>query len=196
MFAIVIMTDFIPITEAIETRKGAFKGVVVKQSDLKSGTNNGDDWSRKIFTLEDQSGQIEITAWSEEIQFFELGQFYEVESLWWKEYKGKWGANIGQYCKITKLDNPPTQSTMEPSEPQTTTQKQETRGELKGDQMPEFENAEWVRKEALELLQTRNIVEEVMSKYKSKVFSVDPEALLRYTLEIYRYNQHYKKEVQ
>lgn len=114
------MSEFLSIANVKETRKGSFKGTCIKATDLDSGTKNGKDWTKKVYTLQDPSGDIELTCWGDEIKLFEVGQFFEVENPWWKERKDKpgvWNAGIGDYCHVTKVDNPPTQKPEETPDP-------------------------------------------------------------------------------
>jgi len=89
------------ISNVIGNREKEVKGIVVKQSDLKAGTGQNGDWQMKVFTLEDESGQIEITAWNDDIKKLLLGSVYEIEGIWWKEYEGNWTASLGKYSKVT-----------------------------------------------------------------------------------------------
>ncbi len=170
------MTDFTPIKEVIATRKGNIKGVVIRQSDLKSGTKNGNDWSRKTFTIQDASGDIEITAFNEEIQFLKVGQCYEIESPWWKEYNGNWSLNIGQYCKITKVDNPPTQ---------TTTNKIQQLEPIEEKLPDSLILPSDVESETIVLLQIEEIVINTMKKFKPGV-EPNSQKVGMFVKEIYR----------
>lgn len=107
------MTEFIPIKEANDSHKGNIRGVIIKESDLKAGTGRGGDWTMKVFTMEDTSGQVDITCWNTETGRLQVGQYYEIEKPWWKERTdkpGEWNLGLGEYCKINKIDNPPTQT--------------------------------------------------------------------------------------
>ena len=117
------MVEFVTIKEAIETHKGNIRGVIIKQGELKAGTGKNGDWTMKVFTLEDSSGQVDITCWNTEIGRLKVGEFFEIDSPWWKERTdkpGTWNLGLGDYCKVNKVDNPPVQTTTSPN-PETTT---------------------------------------------------------------------------
>lgn len=84
-----VTEDFVKIKEAKEALKGSFKGVIIKAGDLKSGTSNGKDWTKKTFTIEDESGGADLVAWGEEVSQFKLGYTYEIVNPWWKTYVDK-----------------------------------------------------------------------------------------------------------
>jgi len=82
-------TEFLKIADAKEALKGSFKGIIIKAGDLKSGTSNGKDWTKKTFTIEDESGSADLVAWGEEVSQFKLGYKYEIVNPWWKTYVDK-----------------------------------------------------------------------------------------------------------
>jgi len=98
-------TDFIPIKQIIETRKGGFIGVCFKESDLSAGTGQNGDWTKKTFTLQDESADLEITCWNDDTKKFHLGGKFEVLGLFWKQYNNNWGANVGKYSQIKLVGN-------------------------------------------------------------------------------------------
>ena len=110
------MSDFISIAEAKAQQKGSFIGVVIKIGDLRSGTTDNRDWTLKVITLEDKSGQIEFLAWDDaERKLFQLGHTYEFHTPWYKQkdndvsiQKSKFGKII-RSTAITDLPEPPKQ---------------------------------------------------------------------------------------
>ncbi len=106
-------TEFIPIKDATATLKGSIKAIVTKESDLKAGTTNGKDWTKRSFTLEDSSGSIEITTWNDDTKKFKVGYSYEIINPWWKEYEGKPQLDLGKYAQVTVVgsENTPTEAT-------------------------------------------------------------------------------------
>jgi len=81
----------------MDALKGSFKGVIIKQGDLKSGTKDGNDWTKKVFTIGDDSGSVDLVTWGDEIKQFEIGKLYEFVNPWWKTYEGKVSVQIGKY---------------------------------------------------------------------------------------------------
>jgi hypothetical protein len=90
-------TEFIKIADAKNVLKGSFKGIIIKAGDLKSGTSNGRDWTKKIFTIQDESGDTDLVAWGDEVNNFKLGYKYEITNPWWKTYEGKVSVTVGNY---------------------------------------------------------------------------------------------------
>lgn len=174
------MVEFVTIKESIETHKGNIRGVIIKESDLKAGTGKTGDWTMKVFTLEDTSGQVDITCWNTEIGRLKVGEYYEVESPWWKERNdkpGEWNLALGDYCKVNLVDNPSVQTTTQPTE------KQE---DVKVLEMPKTLDAfaSFIKDEAISLLQIEQGVKDIMKHY-------DPHPLVdqkvgMFVKEIYR----------
>ena len=189
------MTEFVSIANAKETHQGNFKGSCIKKSDLKSGTAKNGDWTMKKFTLQDASAEIEIAAFNEEIQFFEVGQFYEVVNPKWKEYTDRndqkqWSCNVGKSCTVTAI-NPPIAATTPKSDE---TPPKPTRA---GEEIPAMQNTEtlgFVDTQTLLLLQIREAVKVRMLMYSPRLSEVNGAELGGYTLEIYRqYRKHKEK---
>jgi len=89
--------EFLKIKACTEVLKGSFKGVIIKAGDLKSGTKDGKDWTKKVFTIGDDSGEAELVTWGDEIKQFEIGKLYEIVNPWWKTYEGKVSVQVGKY---------------------------------------------------------------------------------------------------
>ena len=90
-------TEFVKIADAKNVLKGSFRGIVIKSGDLKSGTSNGKDWTKKIFTIQDDSGDADLVAWGDEVNNFKVGYKYEITNPWWKTYEGKVSVSVGNY---------------------------------------------------------------------------------------------------
>jgi len=94
-------TDFIKIVDAKNVLKGSFKGTIIHVGDLKSGTTNGKDWTKKIFIIQDDSADAELVCWgAAEIEKFKMGCVYEFVNPWWKIYEGKVSVQLGKYCNV------------------------------------------------------------------------------------------------
>ena len=79
------MTDFVPINDAKNDKKGSIKGTIITMGNLKSGTTKtGADWTRKDCEIEDKSGSVKLTIWGEDITKFKLGYVYEIVNPQWK----------------------------------------------------------------------------------------------------------------
>ena len=93
-------TDFIKIKDAKTAMKGAFIGTVIKAGDLKSGTKDGRDWTKKVFTVQDDSADVDFVTWGDEIKGFSVGHKYEFVNPWWKTYEGKVSVQLGKYGSV------------------------------------------------------------------------------------------------
>lgn len=190
-------TEFISIKEAVENHKGSFKGSCIKTSELKAGTGKNGDWTMKKFTLQDTSGEVEIACFNEEINFFKVGQFYEVESPWFKEYldrenNKKYSCNIGQYCKVNLVANPPTQTTM-PTETSSKETEPKSPGSVNGEELTKLTVSKtlFVHEETIKLLQIEKEVRHTIEIYNPRL-TIDGGKIGMFTKEIYR--KYEKKE--
>jgi len=123
------MAEFITLADARQAMKGSFIGTVIKAGDLKSGTTNGKDWTKKNFTIEDVTGQVELTAWGDEINRVKVGCKYEFTNPWWKNYEGEVYLAFGKYATVKLVgtdeinNHPEAEASQEPKpEPESTTE--------------------------------------------------------------------------
>lgn len=174
------MTEFVSIKEAAEIHKGDFKGSCIKATELKAGTGAKGDWTMKKFTLQDPSGQLEIACFNEEINFFKVGQFYEVENAWWKEFTDRnsnkqWSCNVGQYCKIKAINPPTTPTVKEATEiaKEASEIEPEPKGpdSVNGDNLPKLtpDKMEFANSQTIVLLQIEEEVIKTMQTYTPKL---------------------------
>ena len=197
-------TEFISIKEAVENHKGSFKGSCIKASDLKAGSGAKGDWTMKKFTLQDPSGEVEIGCFNEEINYFKVGGFYEIDNPWFKEYQDrenntKFSCNLGQYCKVKLVDNPPTQTTIPKDSSEEIEPEPKGRGSVNGEEIPGIKNPEtleFVDSQTLILLQFREAVKVRMLKYSPRISEVNGAELGGYTLEIYRQYRIHKEKLE
>lgn len=109
--------SFITLAESKEAKKGNIVVTVIKIGDLKAGSSSSRDWTRKDITIQDSSSTEPMSVWNKDIELFQLDHKYELSQIYWKENKGKFYLNFGQYstlrdCGIGTDEN---QSTMESS---------------------------------------------------------------------------------
>ncbi len=114
------MSDFINIAEARQNLKGSITGIIIKETDLKAGTSNGKDWTKKTFTIQDESDTIDITTWGEDTNKFKVGLVYQIVSPWWKMYEGKAQLSLGKYAQVTLIGSDK-QTNITKTAPKTTT---------------------------------------------------------------------------
>jgi len=100
-------SEFLKIKDAKEALKGSFKGVIIKQGDLKAGTKNDKDWTKRVFTIGDDTAEADLVAWGDEISKFKVGYTYEIVNPWWKTYEGKVTVQVGNYgtAKVIGSEN-------------------------------------------------------------------------------------------
>ncbi len=115
-------TEFIKISEAKEQLKGSFIGTVIKAGDLKSGTKDGRDWTKKVFTVQDDSADTDLVTWGDDIKLFSVGEKYEFIKPWWKTYEGKISVSLGKYGSAKIIGSANTEET----KPLSTSQQQIT----------------------------------------------------------------------
>ena len=127
-------TEFSSITEATVALKGSIKAIVINESDLKSGTTNGKDWTKRSFTIEDSSGRIGMTTWNEDVKKFKVGYTYEIVNPWWKEYEGKPQLDLGKYAQVSVVgsENAPAEATQPQEYTSPTFSKSSIKGEVAG----------------------------------------------------------------
>ncbi len=103
------MSDFLTIDQARkkftagESKNISFIATVIKQGELKSGTKGDKDWTNKRFTLQDSSGEIEITLWDYDVSLLKIGYKYEFLKPYWSDYQGNPQVTNNNYGKITVI---------------------------------------------------------------------------------------------
>jgi len=119
-------TNFKTISEAKNELKGSFIGTIIKIGELKSGTKNGKDWTKKIFTVEDATASVELVCWgTTEIEKFKQGYKYEFVNPWWKVYEENVSVQLGKYGEAKVIGS----SNTEDTKPQPPQQSKETKRE-------------------------------------------------------------------
>jgi hypothetical protein len=110
------MTEFISIKDAKAKKEGSFVATVKSAGKLTSGTtNDGRDWTKKPYILEDTTDVVTFVSWNSEVSL-DVGTTYEFRECWWKVHNGTVSLQLGNKGKIEKATIPPT--TTKP--PQTT----------------------------------------------------------------------------
>lgn len=98
------MSELKSISDCIEAKKGSFIGVVISAGDLKSGTKDDKDWSRKSFIIEDNTARITAVMWNNDVNALKLGQKYEFTNWWFKEHEGQIQITKGNYGKLKEVE--------------------------------------------------------------------------------------------
>jgi hypothetical protein len=93
-------TETITVAKTLE--KGAdLIGKVIAVSDIKKGTGKNGPWQMQTATLKDNSGQITVTMWGDDVGTLDQGQYVKIEGLFWKEYKDELQPNFGKFTKVS-----------------------------------------------------------------------------------------------
>lgn len=206
--------EFQTLKECIEAKKGAFIGVIIKQGDLTSGTSNPGtssekDYTYKRFTIQDATGDIELTAWNGDIEKFKVGNKYEFTGFWFKEYKNVIGLAVGKGGKnkligTTITDIPQEQTTL--PEPNNNINENNIKDVKNIDfkkladaaqapQLPEIgpNLAVFSEEQCIQLLQIEKIVKETQSKFAPTEIQSGQKVGM-HTKEIYRESKKFKFE--
>jgi len=124
--------EFLKIAEAKQALKGSFIGTIIKAGDLKSGTKDGRDWTKKVYIIQDDSADAELVTWGDEIKLFSVGHKYEFVNPWWKTYEGKVSVSVGKYGTAKVVGSANTEETT----PTETTQEKITPPKTEGTKCP------------------------------------------------------------
>jgi len=196
------MSEFPTIKECIQAflkdptdKNHAFICTVIKASDLKSGTGDKGDWTKKVFTVEDATDQIDITLWGKNVDLLKLGYKYEITNAYFSTYKDdvQVGLTYGQVKMIGSAGAPKEQSTLEAPEPTPKPAVGKPAEEIKLPTVPEgFLN--FIENETIVLLQIERDVKSVMAHYGTKLETVDGGKIGMFVKEIYRESKKIKFE--
>jgi len=203
----IMSTDFISIKQIIETRKGGFIAVCIKESDLSAGTSQNGDWTKKVFTLQDETADIDITVWNDDIKIFKIGGKYELIGVYWKEYNQNWTANFGKYSSAkligTSVAVGTEQTTMPKTDPDMPAHGETPMGvdfkklseEAQATTLPAIGGsfAEFIEKQCIQLLQIEKVVKETMKKIEPTKIH-EGQKVGMHVKEIYRESKKFKFE--
>ncbi len=197
-------TEFQTLKECIEAKKGAFIGVVIKESDLSAGTSQNGDWTKKTFTLQDATADVEILVWNDDIKQFKIGNKYEMIGVYWKKYNENWNANYSKYssAKLIGTSTTQEQTTMPEPDPagrlEEPTQKGVDFNKLAKEQitsLPEMGASfeEFSEQQCIQLLQIEQTVKRMMTKFDPNKIQ-EGQKVGMHTKEIYRESKKFKFE--
>ena len=112
------MAEFITIKECIQSflrnpdnKNHSFICTVIKASDLKSGTKDDHDWTKKVYTVEDSTDQLDITTWGDEINLLKIGYKYEITQAYFSAYKDNVQVGL-RYAQVKVIGSTTAQTTM------------------------------------------------------------------------------------
>lgn len=196
------MAEFPTIKECIQTflkdpedKNHAFICTVIKASDLKSGTGDKGDWTKKVFTVEDDTDRIDITCWGDDVGLLKLGYKYEITNAYFTTYKDnvQVGLRYAQVKVVGSAGAPKEQSTLEAPEP---APKPAVGEPTKIIDLPKLPASlmDFIENETIALLQIEKDVKSVMAHYGVDMTKVDGGKVGLYIKEIYRQSKQVKFE--
>lgn len=120
--------------ELIDVAKAKKKGgIIVKVigvSEVSTGTNERGDWQKQIATVQDNSGQMPLVLWGDQVGKIDQGKYYKIENPFWSVYKDEVQLSLGKFGKLHLADvtdllggapateSPPSQTHIDASNPE------------------------------------------------------------------------------
>ena len=117
--------------ELIDVAKAKKKGgIIVKVigvGEVSTGTNERGDWKKQTATLQDNSGEMPIVLWGDQIGKLDQGKYYKIEDPFWSVYKDQVQLSLGKFGKLHLADvtdllgaapateSPPSQTQLNPN---------------------------------------------------------------------------------
>jgi len=92
--------EYVLISKAKTEKKGSIIVKVVGVGAVDSGTGSSGEWKKQVATVQDNSGQIDMVIWGEDIGKLDQGKFYKIETPFWKLYKDEVQLSLGKYAKV------------------------------------------------------------------------------------------------
>lgn len=158
------MSEFIPLSQALEDGKGNFIAKVIAVSDIKEGAKDGRAWKKQTATLKDNTAEVKITMWNEDVNMLTLNKTYQFESLMWKEYQGKNQPQTGKYTQIQLVDD----MTLSNTSSHDVAVPESIPGDIP--KLPEFPEdiCKIIQMRAVELLQIEDNVVKILEQYRPR----------------------------
>lgn len=88
------------ITTAKANKKGGIIVKVIGVGNVETGVGSNGEWKKQIATLQDNSGEIDMVIWGEDIGKLDQGQYYKIETPFWSTYKDEIQLALGRYAKL------------------------------------------------------------------------------------------------
>ncbi len=89
-----------PLAEAFQNKKGNVIFEITSLGKLQAGTGQNGDWTKKVATIKDRTGEFKITLWNTDINEFENKKFIKLENPFWSEYQGESQLALGKFYKL------------------------------------------------------------------------------------------------
>ena len=154
--------------ELISVAKAAKKGgIIVKVigvGEVSTGTGSNGDWKKQTATLQDNSGEMPIVLWGDQIGKLDQGKYYKIEDPFWSVYKDQVQLSLGKFGKLHLADVTDLLGAAVPATEPPPTQTQLTRNGFKLPKIPQTLK-DFVENEDLMLLLIGQIVDDNAKSY-------------------------------
>ena len=171
--------------ELIDVAKAKKKGgIIVKVigvGEVSTGTGSNGDWKKQTATLQDNSGEMPIVLWGDQIGKLDQGKYYKIEDPFWSVYKDQVQLSLGKFGKLHLA----TVTDILGTAPATESPPGQTQLKSNGSKLPKIPQnlKEFVENEDLLLLEIGQIVED---NAKSYGIAVNGQRTGLHVKEIYR----------
>ena len=171
--------------ELIDVAKAKKKGgIIVKVigvGEVSTGTGSNGDWKKQTATLQDNSGEMPIVLWGDQIGKLDQGKYYKIEDPFWRVYKDQVQLSLGKFGKLHLA----TVTDILGAGPVTKLPTDQTQLKSNGSKLPKIPQnlKEFVENEDLLLLEIGQIVEDNAKTYG---IAVNGQRTGLHVKEIYR----------
>lgn len=90
--------------ELIDVAKAKKKGgIIVKVigvGEVSTGTNERGEWKKQTATLQDNSGEMPMVLWGDQVGKIDQGKYYKIENPFWSVYKDEVQLSLGKFGKL------------------------------------------------------------------------------------------------
>jgi len=94
--------------ELIDVAKAQKKGgIIVKVigvGEVSTGTNERGEWKKQTATLQDNSGEMPMVLWGDQVGKIDQGKYYKIENPFWSMYKDEVQLSLGKFGKLHLAD--------------------------------------------------------------------------------------------
>ena len=171
--------------ELIDVAKAQKKGgIIVKVigvGEVSTGTNERGEWKKQTATLQDNSGEMPMVLWGDQVGKIDQGKYYKIENPFWSVYKDQVQLSLGKFGKLHLADI----TDLLGAAPATESSPDQTQLNSNGSGLPKIPQnlKEFVENEDLLLLWIGQIVED---NAKSYGIAVNGQRTGLHVKEIYR----------
>jgi len=85
-------------------KKGGIIVKVIGVGEVSTGTGSRGDWKKQTATLQDNSGEMQMILWGDQVGKMDQGKYYKIEDPFWSMYKDKVQLSLGKFGKLHLTD--------------------------------------------------------------------------------------------